>query len=295
MEQKWPLILEMGEWEDYSLLDMGDGEKLEQFGSMKIRRPELQALGAKQLPERKWNDIDAVFTGGSEDDTTGRWQIRKGLSDNWNLNYGPIIFQGRFSAFRHVGVFPEQQSHWDWIIKKIQDSDREIKVLNLFGYTGIASLLAAAHGAKVTHIDASKKAIGWARENQQLSGLTDKPIRWICEDAIKFTEREIRRGNSYDGVIFDPPKFGRGPNGEVWNLFDDLPRMVDLVRLVLSNNPLFVVLSTYSIRASFLAIHELMVEAFHNISGKIESGELVIREKAAGRVLSTSNFSRWSY
>ncbi|MEP3279557.1 MAG: class I SAM-dependent rRNA methyltransferase, partial [Stappiaceae bacterium] len=149
-------------------------------------------------------------------------------------------------------------------------------------------------GAQVTHVDASKKAIGWARENQALSKLDDKPIRWICEDAVKFTQREIRRKNTYDAVIFDPPKFGRGPNGEVWNLFDDLPDMADLVRQVLSDNPLFVLLSAYSIRASFLATHELMREAFHDLPGKLESGELYIPEQAGGRALSTSMFTRWS-
>jgi 23S rRNA (cytosine1962-C5)-methyltransferase len=166
-------------------------------------------------------------------------------------------------------------------------------VLNLFGYTGLASLVAARAGAEVTHVDASKKAIGWARENQSLARLDDRPIRWICDDAMKFAEREARRGSRYDIVLLDPPAYGRGPKGEVWQLFDDLPAMVELTRAILTPKPLAVVLTAYSIRASFFAIHALMRDAFAGAGGRVESGELVIREQSAGRRLSTSLFSRW--
>ncbi|WP_205470630.1 class I SAM-dependent methyltransferase [Breoghania sp. L-A4] len=308
LQERWPVMLETAGWEDYALLDMGDGEKLERYGSYTIRRPEPQAMGARRLSESRWENADAAFTGDVEEEGPGRWRFGRELPETWPMAYGPATFNGRFMSFRHVGVFPEQASHWDWVSEKIAAAHAArhrppVKVLNLFGYTGLASLLPASIGAEVTHVDASKKAIGWARENQELSGLGDKPIRWICEDAMKFIAREVRRGNSYDGVILDPPKFGRGPSGEVWNLFDDLPEMLDLARAVLSDTPVFALMSIYAIRASFLSGHELMADVFHDLPGTLESGELVIRERpddpATGehwpaRALSTSLFSRWS-
>ena len=212
----------------------------------------------------------------------------------------PGLAFGRFTAFRHVGVFPEQLAHWQWmrdVLEARRGGDRP-KVLNLFGYTGVASLVAAAAGAEVTHVDASKKAIGWARENQALSGLNDRPIRWICDDAMKFIEREERRGNHYDIILTDPPKFGRGPNGEVWQLFEHLPRMLDLCRAILKPDALGLVLTAYSIRASFYSVHELMMETMRGFGGVVESGELVIREGGLsgtepGRALSTSLYARW--
>ena len=185
---------------------------------------------------------------------------------------------------------PRTGTTWPALIER---AGRPVKVLNLFGYTGLASLVAARAGAEVTHVDASKKAIGWARENQERAGLVDRPIRWICEDAMKFAEREERRGNGYDIILFDPPAYGRGPKGEVWQLFEDLPVLTDICRSILSPKPLAVVLTAYSIRASFFAIHALLRDSFAGMGGTVESGELVIREKAAGRALSTSLFSRW--
>ena len=175
----------------------------------------------------------------------------------------------------------------------IRDAGRPVRVLNLFGYTGLASLAAARAGAEVTHVDASKKAIGWARENQELARLADRPIRWICEDAMRFVEREERRGSRYDIILFDPPAYGRGPKGEVWQLFEDLPALTDICRSILTPKPLAMVLTAYSIRASFFAIHALMRDAMAGMGGTVESGELVIRERSAGRALSTSLFSRW--
>lgn len=298
------MILETSGWDDFELLDMGDGEKLERYGPYVVRRPEAQAMGAKRLPDLTWDNADAAFTGDVDEEGPGRWRFNRDLPEIWQMSYGPARFNGRFMSFRHVGVFSEQCLHWDWVGEKIRAAqarrpDRPVRVLNLFGYTGLASLLPAALGAEVTHVDASKKAIGWARENQELSGLGDKPIRWLCEDAVKFVAREVRRGNRYDGVILDPPKFGRGPGGEVWNLFDDLPAMLDLVKAVLSKDAAFALMSIYAIRASFLSGHELMTDIFHDMPGLLESGELVIREKpapghATGRALSTSLFSRWS-
>lgn len=292
--EKLPVILEVLPNDDYALLDSGAGEKLEQYGPYRIVRPEGQAIWQKALPEAEWRKADAVFTGETDEEGLGRWRFPKTpLGETWPMRHDGIDYLGRFTSFRHVGVFPEQATHWDHMAGLIEKARRPVKVLNLFGYTGLASLVAARAGAEVTHVDASKKAIGWARENQEMARLADKPIRWICEDAMKFAEREERRGSRYDIILFDPPAYGRGPKGEVWQLFDDLPKLADMCRSILAPKPLAVVLTAYSIRASFFAIHALMRDTFAGMGGRVESGELVIREKGAGRALSTSLFSRW--
>lgn len=292
--ERLPVILEVLPNENYALLDSGNGRKLEQYGPYRIERPEGQAIWQPKLPEKEWLKADAVFTGNTDEEGMGRWRFPKTpLGETWEMKHNRIEYLGRFTSFRHVGVFPEQATHWDHMADLIQAAKRPVKVLNLFGYTGMASLVAAEAGAEVTHVDASKKAIGWARENQQIARLTDKPIRWIVEDAMKFVEREERRGTRYDIILLDPPAYGRGPKGEVWQLFDNLPRMVELCRAILSPKPLEMVLTAYSIRASFFAIHALMRDAFAGAGGTVESGELIIREKSGGRALSTSLFSRW--
>jgi len=289
-----PLILEVAPNADYALLDSGDGEKLEQYGAYRIVRPEGQAIWQRALDAAEWNKADAIFTGNTEEEGMGRWRFPKApLGETWPMRHDGIAYLGRFTSFRHVGVFPEQATHWSHMEKLIRGVGRPVRVLNLFGYTGLASLVAARAGAEVTHVDASKKAIGWAHENQEVARLSDKPIRWICDDAMKFVEREERRGSRYDIVLLDPPAYGRGPKGEVWQIFQDLPVMVDLCRAILTPKPLAVVLTAYSIRASFFSIHALMRDTFAGMGGMVESGELVIREKSAHRVLSTSLFSRW--
>ena len=289
-----PLILDVLPNADYALLDSGNGRKLEQYGPYRIDRPEGQAIWQPALPDADWAKVDAVFTGDTDEEGLGRWRFPKTpLGETWPMKHDGIDYHGRFTSFRHVGVFPEQASHWSHMEALIRSAGRPVKVLNLFGYTGLASLVAARAGAEVTHVDASKKAIGWARENQELARLSDKPIRWICEDALKFAEREARRGKGYDIILLDPPAYGRGPKGEVWQLFDDLPAMAETCRAILTPKPLAVVLTAYSIRASFFAIHALMRDTFAGMGGRVESGELVIREKSAGRALSTSLFSRW--
>ncbi len=200
--QSWPVILETKGWKDYRLLDMGQGEKLERYGRFTIVRPEPQAMGARRQKESVWNRADAVFSGDTEEEGPGRWKFSGSVPETWPMSYGPVRYNGRFMSFRHVGVFPEQAAHWDWVNGKIRAErerapEKPLKILNLFGYTGLASLLPATEGAQVTHVDASKKAIGYARENQEMSGLEDLPIRWICEDASKFVAREVRRGNTY--------------------------------------------------------------------------------------------------
>ena len=293
-----PVILENKPDSDYALLDSGNGLKFEQYGRYRIIRPEAQAIWQPELPKKDWEDADAIFTGDMSEEGTGRWSFPKQkLNETWNLKWDDIAYYGRFTSFRHVGVFPEQATHWRFMMERIAQhkaNDQPFRLLNLFGYTGLASLVAARAGAHVTHVDASKKAISWARENQQLAELTDRPIRWICDDAVRFCEREVRRGNRYDGILLDPPKYGRGPKGEKWQLFEDLPHMLDLVMQISKPDTGFIVLTAYSIRASFFAMHEIMKDILRERNGLLESGELVLRTANSKRRLSTSLFSRWT-
>jgi 23S rRNA (cytosine1962-C5)-methyltransferase len=308
-------LLSSNRWKDYELLDSGDGQKLERFGSYTFIRPEVQALWTCRQPAATWDSAHAIFQPSGEE-SGGHWAFKKKIPEQWDMKYtldslgSPIseIQNGgrkvelRFSVMtnpgRHLGVFPECAAHWDWmteIIKnKKQDTKSEIQVLNLFGYTGLASLACAAAGAKVTHVDASKKSVSWARANQVLSGLAEQPIRWIVDDAMKFVEREARRGVKYDGIVLDPPKFGRGPKGEVWEVYKSLPRLLKACRAVLSEMPLFVVLTVYAVKLpaihAFLALEETM----KGYVGKLECGELVTQEKNAGRLLSQAVYARWN-
>lgn len=293
MSPRAPLLLETTGFEDYRLIDSGAGRKLERFGELILVRPEEQAIWTPRLAESRWQAADAIFTGGSEEEGAGRWQRRPGLGEEWQCRHGDLRFACRFTSFRHVGVFPEQEAHWRDLAKRVGAAGEPPAILNLFGYTGIASLVAAAAGARVTHVDASRKAIAWARENQALSGLEGKPIRWICDDTLKFAAREARRGNRYRGILLDPPKYGRGPKGEVWQLFEDLPEMLRLCRELLAPDGAFLVLTAYAIRASFLALDELCREVLGEAGARLESGELVLLEDG-GRRLSTSLFCRWS-
>lgn len=290
-----PVILTVEPGADYALLDSGDGEKLERYGPLTIRRPENQAIWPRRSGAADWDGADAIFTGDTDEEGTGRWRFaREALGETWPMRQDGLAYHGRFTSFRHVGVFPEQAVHWRFMTDLIERAGRPVRVLNLFGYTGLASLLAARAGAEVTHVDASKRAIGWARENAELAGLSDKPIRWICEDAVRYAEREVKRGTRYDIVLLDPPKFGRGPKGEVWQIFEDLPYLLMLMRQLLSDDPLALVLTAYSIRSSFYSLAALMGEQCRGLGGAIESGELVIREAGDdARLLSTSLFSRW--
>ena len=292
-----PVVLVTPPDDDYALLDSGEGRKLERYGEVTAIRPEPQALWPPRLPEASWAEANAVFTGAtdeaSEEESKGRWAFpREPLGEVWPMRHDGIDYHGRLTAFRHMGVFPEQAAHWRWMAERLRPGER---VLNLFGYTGLASLVAARAGAEVTHVDASRKAIGWARENAELAGLADRPVRWICEDAAKFVAREGRRGRSYDLILLDPPKFGRGPGGEVWQLFEHLPALLSGCRDILSPRPLGMVLTAYAVRASFYALHGLMGEAMRGLDGTVESGELLIEERGEeARLLPTSLFSRWT-
>ncbi|WP_041583133.1 class I SAM-dependent methyltransferase [Bartonella australis] len=292
--EKLPLILETRPSADYTLIDSGNRQKLERYGPYRIIRPEGQALWQPALSRENWADIDAIFTGDRDEEGIGRWYFpKKPLGETWPLSWNGLSFLGRFTSFRHVGVFPEQDAHWRSMEEQIINANRPVKLLNLFGYTGIASLIGARAGAAVTHVDASKKAISWAKINQEKAGLLDRSIRWICDDAVKFVERELRRQKTYDIILLDPPAYGRGPHGEIWQIFENLPAMIKNCCRLLSEKPLAFVLTAYSIRASFYALHTLMRDEFKNFGGTIESGELILREEAAGRALSTSLFSRW--
>ncbi len=297
---KEPVILTVEPSADYALLDSGAGEKLERYGPLTVRRPENQAIWHKRLPEAAWDAADAIFTGDTDEEGTGRWRFPHApLGETWPLVQDGVDYLGRFTSYRHVGVFPEQAVHWRSteaaIAAALSRGQRPVRLLNLFGYTGVASLIGARAGAEVTHVDASKKAIAWARENQEVAGLGSSPIRWICEDAVRYAEREVKRGSRYDVILLDPPRFGRGPKGEVWQLFEDLPYLLSLTRALLSDRPLLVILTAYSIRASFYALSALTGEAFRGLGGTAESGELVIREAGdEPRLLSTSLFCRWT-
>jgi len=285
-------LLEANNWHDYELLDSGDGLKLERFGKYVFSRPESQAMWKRALNESEWQNAHAMFQPSGEE-SGGHWDFKKKVEEKWMMKYGNLKFWAMTTPGRHLGVFPEVASHWDFMIDSIQKADSPPNILNLFGYTGLASLAAASAGASVTHVDASKKSVGWARENQELSGLSDKPIRWIVEDAVKYVQREAKRGVKYDGIILDPPKFGRGPKGEIWEVYKSLPNLLEMCRQCLSEEPLFVITTVYAVRASAIHIAQAMDEMMKKYKGEIDSGELVTREKSANRLLSQAVYAKW--
>lgn len=292
-------LLESPNWRDYELIDSGDGLKLERFGSYTFARPEVQALWKRSLSGKEWSAAHASFQP-THEESGGHWVFKKKVPERWEMNYPLSLQEGKNLRFwtmttpgRHLGVFPEVASHWDFMTEAIQRADRPVKVLNLFGYTGLASLAAAAAGAQVTHVDASKKSVTWARENQTLSKLDDKPIRWIVDDALKFVLREGRRGAQYDGIILDPPKFGRGPKGEIWEVYKALPHLLKACQVILSKQPLFMIVTVYAVRASAVHIGQALDEIMSSYTGSINSGELVTREKSRGRLLSQAVYARW--
>lgn len=287
------VLLSSQDWRDYELLDSGGGQKLERYGPYIFIRPEHQAIWKPSMGEKKWGEADAIFQPTGEE-SGGYWKFTHPIVDHWIMQYKALRFQVQASPSRHMGVFPEQAVHWDWIKEKILQSRREVHILNLFGYTGLASLAAAQAGARVTHVDASKKAIQWARLNQSLSGLQDRPVRWLVDDVVKFVRREIRRGVKYDGIILDPPKFGRGPSGQVWEYFEAMPELIQNCRILMSEQPLFILITAYAIRASALSIYYALSEIISRDTGNLSAGELVLQEKSRGRLLSMAIFARWA-
>lgn len=287
-----PGLMRTEGWADYALIDSGAGRKLERYGRYTVVRPEPQCLWSPALTEADWATADAVFDPEGEEDA-GRWRFRDRPIDAWPMAWGEARFHGRFTSFRHLAFFPEQAANWAWLDARIREGGGQPKVLNLFGYTGVASLVMAAAGAAVTHVDASKRAVAWARENAELSRLSDRPIRWIVEDARKYVAREVRRGSRYDGIILDPPKYGRGPGGEVWRLFEDLPELARLCGELLSENASFLILNAYAERISGAALSGLLAEALAGRGGTIEWGELALAQAQPARQIGMSFYARW--
>jgi 23S rRNA (cytosine1962-C5)-methyltransferase len=279
-------------WKDYELLDSGDGRKLERFGEYRLVRPEAEAIWSPALPEEAWESAHAAFLSESELHG-GHWQRFQPLPERWQVGYKGLKFWVQTSASRHLGVFPEQAAQWDWLEAQIKRSPTQPSVLNLFGYTGLASLAAARAGALVTHLDASRKSINWAKENQALAGLQDLHIRWIQDDALKFVSREERRGSRYDGIILDPPKFGRGPKGEVWEFYKLMPVLLQACRKIMSPNPLFLLLTAYAVKASALTLYNAVEEMMQGQAGQTSVGEVILEEQSAGRFLSMAVYARW--
>lgn len=286
-----PGVMRTEGWADYALLDSGGGRKLERYGPYTVVRPEPQCLWTPRDPAA-WARADAVFDPSDEEDA-GRWRFQGRPKEAWPLSWGAVRFHGRFTAFRHLAFFPEQAANWAWLDAAVREAGGQPRVLNLFGYTGVASLVMAAAGAAVTHVDASKKAVAWARENAELSGLAERPIRWIVEDARRYVQREVRRGSKYEGIILDPPKYGRGPGGEVWRLFEDLPELAKLCGELLSENAKFLVLNAYAERISGAALAGLLAETLSGRRGAIEWGELALVEQAGDRQVGMSFYARW--
>ncbi|HEY3947579.1 class I SAM-dependent methyltransferase [Phenylobacterium sp.] len=292
-----PSVMRTTGWDDYGLIDSGNGRKLERYGGFAVVRPEPQCLWTPALPAARWDAAEAVFDPTDEEDA-GRWKLKGaaaalGNGQAWPLSWRDVRFHGRFTSFRHLAFFPEQAANWEFLDAAVRSAGAQPKVLNLFGYTGVASLVMAAAGAAVTHVDASKRAVGWARENAELSGLADRPIRWITEDARKYVQREVRRGSRYEGIILDPPKYGRGPDGEVWRLFEDLAELVGLCAGLLSENARFLVLNAYAERISGAALSGLLAQAMAGRGGRIEWGELALVQEGGAREVGMSFFARW--
>jgi 23S rRNA (cytosine1962-C5)-methyltransferase len=285
MDKISPLLL-MPDFPDYKLLDSGNGRKLEKLGGVITDRPEPQAIWPKAMDEAMWAKADAVFTG-NDDEDGGRWQMNNDVPDTWLVTYDGITFEGRLTAFRHLGCFPDQAPHWAFMAKHLKPG---MKLLNLFGYSGVASLVAAKAGAEVVHVDASKKAVAYGKENAALAKMADKPIRWIVDDALAFCKREVRRGNKYHGIILDPPKYGRGPDGEKWDFFADMPALLETLPALTETQDSFVILTAYALRASSMAMMSGLAAAYNN-TGTFDCGELTVRDEA-GRGFSTAMWAR---
>ncbi len=271
---------------DFALVDSGHGRKLERCGPWRVIRPEPQALWAPADPD--WR-ADAQFVGGADEEGGGRWRIEGPMPDAWPVEQSGVTLLAQLTPFRHLGFFPDMAPHW----ARLAALPAGAEVLNLFAYTGAASLVAARAGARVVHVDASKKAVEQARANAATSGLADRPIRWIVEDARAFAAREVRRGRRYDAILLDPPKFGRGPQGEVWDLLGDLPGLLaDCARLI-DRNSRFLVLTTYAVRLSALALGALLQPLTAHLPGRVSIGEMSLREERRGLLLPTAIFARW--
>ncbi|CAN5124010.1 class I SAM-dependent methyltransferase [soil metagenome] len=274
-------------WDDWGLIDCGNGQKLERYGTVTVARPEPQAMWEPALAD--WA-ADATFVPGSDEEGGGRWVQHRPVPEQWELERGAVRFNASLTPFRHLGFFPDMAPQWDWMLGRADGAE----VLNLFGYTGVGTLLLSEAGASLVHVDASKKSVEGGKQNAVLSGLGNRPIRWMVDDASKFTAREVRRGRRYDGILLDPPKFGRGPTGEVWRLEENLAPLLADCRKLLDGDSRFLVLTVYAVRMAALAIGELVRQSLGDLGGKVECGEMAVREESRGLLLPTAIFARWS-
>ncbi|XEC92652.1 class I SAM-dependent methyltransferase [Paenibacillus tarimensis] len=279
-------------WQDYELLDTGDGDKLERWGSVVLRRPDPQIIWPITQEDAEWRQADARYHRSSSGG--GQWEFRRQLPERWTISYGPLRFQIRPTNFKHTGLFPEQAVNWSWMMDKIRGAERPIRVLNLFAYTGGATVAAASAGAEVCHVDAAKGMVQWAKENIQLSGLESQPVRFITDDVFKFVQREQRRGKQYDAIIMDPPSYGRGPGGEMWKLEQNLFPFLETCMTILSDRPLFVLVNSYTTGLSPTVLHNLLQMTIgRKFGGKIHCGEIGLPITRSGLHLPCGILGRW--
>lgn len=278
------------EWKEYEILDMANGEKLERWKDVILVRPDPQIIWKEKSFPQKWKQVNAIYhrskTGG------GAWEYTKKMPTTWQVHYKNLTFQIKPMGFKHTGLFPEQAVNWDWMIEKIQKANRPIKVLNLFAYTGGATVACLSAGASVCHVDSSKGMVTWAKENVMASGLKDKPVRYIIDDVVKFVNREIRRGNTYDAIIMDPPSYGRGANGEVWKFEEQIADLVALCTKVLSKKPLFFLINSYTTGISSAVLKNLL-SIYVPYKGNIENGEIGLPMTGSDMVLPCGIYGRW--
>ncbi len=278
-------------WKDYEVIDCSQGEKLERWGEYTLVRPDPQVIWNTPKINKKWNKMNAHYHRSAKGG--GEWEFFD-LPKQWTIGYKTLRFNLKPFSFKHTGLFPEQAANWDWFSEKIKNTNRSVKVLNLFAYTGGATLAAAAAGANVTHVDASKGMVAWAKENAKSSGLEEAPIRWLVDDCVKFVEREIRRGNKYDGIIMDPPSYGRGPKGEIWKIEDSIYDFVKLCTKILSDKPVFFLINSYTTGlAPSVLTYMISTEIVSKFGGKVQSEEIGLPVKDTGLVLPCGASGRW--
>lgn len=284
-------ILVADDWTDYELIDSGDEEKLERFGAFMVVRPEPKAIWKKSHNQAIWSQ--AAMTYHRNNEGGGKWQYNKRTPPSWTITWHDLTFIVKPTGFKHMGVFPEQAAIWKWIHNKIKSAHRPISVLNLFAYTGGSTLAAASADASVTHLDSAREIITWANENVEASGLGNKSIRWMPEDALTFVKREIKRGRKYDAIILDPPKFGRGNKNEVWKIEKDLPRLLDQCKMLLSSHPLFILINAYAVSYSSITLGDLLSQMTHDLQGTVNYGELATKQTATPLLLPNSIYATW--
>lgn len=279
-------------WKDYEVIDCSQGEKLEKWGGYTLVRPDPQVIWNTPKTDTGWKNMNAHYHRSQKGG--GEWEFFD-LPQQWTINYKTLKFNLKPFSFKHTGLFPEQATNWDWFSQKIKEANRPVKVLNLFAYTGGATLAAAAAGANVTHVDASKGMVAWAKENAKSSGLDEAPIRWLVDDCVKFVEREIRRGNKYDGIIMDPPSYGRGPKGEIWKIEDSIYNFVQLCTQILSDDAIFFLINSYTTGlAPSVLSYMISTEIVKKWGGYVDAKEIGLPVKNTGLVLPCGASGRWS-